>query len=211
MIDDIRKMFNVEHLKVLEQHCHHFLWRNLEQHRPPDVYVIQRENMGDKPAPSISTEAVYKTAELFHGDSPRAADLLKNSNYVDDLINSQLSKSEALSIANETEEKLDKGGFFVEYWQFRGDSKPRIYAELFHHETSDNNTEQSKQLVVILKGTNQNLRVLGLGWNPEDDSIIYEVTLNFSSKKSGVRTGPDLFIIKFSDKKSCIGTGDESL
>ena len=39
----------------------------------------------------------------------------------------------------------------------------------------------------MLKGTDQNLRVLGLGWNPENDSIIYEVTLNFSSKKRGVQ------------------------
>ena len=41
---------------------------------------------GDKPAPAISTEAVYKTAELFHEDN-----LLKNSSNVDDLIDSQMS------------------------------------------------------------------------------------------------------------------------
>ena len=86
MIGDIRKMFNAVHLKALEQHCHRFLWRDLQQHRPPDIYVIQRVNVGDKPTPAISTEAVYKTAELFREDSPQAADLLKNSNYVDDLI-----------------------------------------------------------------------------------------------------------------------------
>ena len=46
MIGDIRKMLNAVHLKALEQHCHRFLWQNLEQHRPPDVYIIQRVNMG---------------------------------------------------------------------------------------------------------------------------------------------------------------------
>ena len=75
MIGDIRKMFNAVHLKALEQNCHRFLWRDLQQHRPPDIYVIQRVNMGDKPAPAISTEAVYKTAELFREDSPQAASL----------------------------------------------------------------------------------------------------------------------------------------
>jgi hypothetical protein len=45
---------------------------------------------------------------------------------------------------------------------------------------------------MMLKGTNENLRVLGLGWIPKNDSIIYEVTLNFSRKKRGVRTGPNL-------------------
>jgi len=28
--------------------------------------------MGDKPAPAISTEALYKTADLFQSDSPAA-------------------------------------------------------------------------------------------------------------------------------------------
>ena len=143
-IGDIRKMFNAVHLKALEQHYHRFLWRNLEQHRPPDVYVSQRVNMGGKPAPAISTEAVYKTAELFREESPQAADLLKNSSYVDDLIEWQPNKSEA----------------------------------------PYNVTEHSKQRVVMLKETDHNLRVLGLGWNPEDDSIIYEVTLNLATRNA---------------------------
>jgi hypothetical protein len=42
LIGDIRKMFNSVYLKALEQHCHRFLWRDLQQHRPPDIYVIQR-------------------------------------------------------------------------------------------------------------------------------------------------------------------------
>jgi hypothetical protein len=99
LIGDIRKMFNSVYLKALEQHCHRFLWRDLQQHRPPDIYVIQRVNMGDTPAPAISTEAVYKTAELYREDSPQAANLLKHSSYVDDLIDSRPSKPDALKIA----------------------------------------------------------------------------------------------------------------
>ena len=85
LIGDIKKMFNSVHLKMLQQHCHRFLWRDLQQ-QPPDVYVIQRVNMGDTPAPAISTEAMNKTADLFQDDSPSAADLLRHSSYVDDLI-----------------------------------------------------------------------------------------------------------------------------
>ena len=117
---------------------------------------------------------------------------MKNSSYVDDLIDSKPSKLEALKIAKETEERLAKGGFSVKCWQFSGESKPRVYEELIKPEVSDNNTERPKQRVVMLKGTDEHLRVLGLGWNPENDSIIFEVTLNFSSKKRGVWSGPDL-------------------
>ena len=56
---DIRKMFRSIHLKALEQHCHWLLWRDLQTDQKPDVYIMTRVNMGDTPAPAISTEAVY--------------------------------------------------------------------------------------------------------------------------------------------------------
>ena len=64
LVGDIRRMFHSIHLNSLGQHCHRFLWRDLETDREPDVYVMTRVNMGDTPAPAISTEAVYKTADM---------------------------------------------------------------------------------------------------------------------------------------------------
>ena len=90
-------MFNSVLLKPLEQHCYRFLWRDLDHTREPDVYVTQRVNMGDKPDPAISAEVLYKTAEYFKDESPRAASLVKNSSYVYDLIDSFPSKHEALA------------------------------------------------------------------------------------------------------------------
>ena len=55
---------HVSHVEEIEQHCHRFLWRDMEG-RDPDVYVILRVNMGDKPAGAISAEALYKTAAMF--------------------------------------------------------------------------------------------------------------------------------------------------
>ena len=192
LIGDIRKMFNSVYLKALEQHCHRFLWRDLQQHRPPDIYVIQRVNMGDTPAPAISTEAVYKTAELYREDSPQVANLLKHPSYVDDLIDSRPSKPDALKIAKEAEDILAKGGFSVKCWQFSGETQPRVKEELLKMDLPEKSVESSDQELIMLKGTDENLRVLGLGWNPKKDTITYEVTLNFSSKRRGVRTGPNL-------------------
>ena len=47
--------------------------------------------MGDTPAPAISIEAIYMTANMFESDGPKAAKLLKRSSYVDDLILNQLN------------------------------------------------------------------------------------------------------------------------
>ena len=62
---------------------------------------------------------------------------------------------------------------------------------LGQQETHINKTDEIKSLS-LLKGTGSSVRVLGLAWDPEKDFILYEVTLNFSKKRRGVRTGPDL-------------------
>ena len=193
LVGDIRKMFHSIHLKPLEQHCHRFLWRDLETDQEPDVYVMTRVNMGDTPAPAISTEAMYKTADMFETDSPKAANLLKRSSYVDDLIDSQPSTAEALTIARETEDMLAKGGFAVKCWQFTGESSPRTGEVL--SENVDTLVAPDGAVCThpnMLKGTDSSLRVLGLGWNPVEDTVVFEVTLNFSKKKKGTHIGPCL-------------------
>ena len=146
--------------------------------------------MGDTPAPAISTEAVYNTTHKFETEIRKAANLLKRSSYIDDLIDSQPSTPEALKIAHETEDMLAKGGFAVKCWQFTRESSPRTGKML----------SVSSDTVVIpdgpvstytnmLTGTNSNMRVFGLGWNPVEDTVVFEVTLNFRKKKKGIYTG----------------------
>ena len=189
LVGDIRKMFNSVYLKELEKHCHRFLWRDLEVHRPPDVYVMERVNMGDTPAPAISTEAIYKMADRFENESPEAAKLLKKSSYVDDLIDSKPSQSDAIQVAKEVEDMLVKGGFSVKCWQLSVERSPRV--SLKQEDAHIASAEETKALN-LLKGTESNLRELGLAWDPEKDFILYEVTLNFSKKRRGVCMGPDL-------------------
>ena len=74
-VGDLKKLFNSIHLELLEQHCHRFLWRGMDTEREPDIYVMERVNLGDSPAPAISTEAIYKKASLFEDESPEAVDL----------------------------------------------------------------------------------------------------------------------------------------
>ena len=73
-----------------------------------DVYVMTRVNMADTPAPAISTEAIYQTADMFESDSPKAANLLKRSSYVDDIIGSQPRKSEAIQGSREKKKIKNK-------------------------------------------------------------------------------------------------------
>ena len=58
-VGDIKKC-NTIATNVLDQHTYHFLWRDMETTREPDIYVIQRVSLGDKPSGAIATVALRK-------------------------------------------------------------------------------------------------------------------------------------------------------
>ena len=125
VVADITKMYNSIFTGDVEQHTHRFLWRNFEQ-RKPDVYAITRVNMGDRPAAAISSEAIKKSAEIFQGQYPRAAQLLKSNTYVDDIIDSFPSKEIAETTAKDTKTVLELTGFRIKCFIFSGEDGKRI-------------------------------------------------------------------------------------
>ena len=64
LMGDVKKMYHSVQISPLDQHTHRFLWRDMEVHRNPDVYIIERVSFGDKPSGAIATIALRKTAEL---------------------------------------------------------------------------------------------------------------------------------------------------
>ena len=164
LIGDISKMYNSVHLESLEQHTHRFLWRDFED-RPPDIWAITRVNMGDKPAGAIAVEAKDMTAERFSEVSPAAAAIITQSTYVDDIVDSVSSLQEARQLSADVELILKKGGFFIKEWKFGG---------------------------VGVGPPSEVLNVLGIKWDPSTDCITFGVQLNFSKKKRGIRTSPNL-------------------
>ena len=83
-----------------------------------DTYVIQRVNMGDRPAAAIATEALRATAEMYRDSYPEAAEFIVSSSYMDDLIDSVESNSKAAELAQQTNKVLQTGGFNIKCWQF---------------------------------------------------------------------------------------------
>ena len=161
LVGDIRKMFHSVHLGPVEQHCHRFLWRELDESKDPDTYIMERVNFGDRPAPAIATEALMMTAESFKDEYPRAARFVEESSYVDDLADSVKTEELAKELAKDTESLLANGNFHIKEWQFSGSGK------------SDS---------ASLKGEGENVGVLGTQWNPARDTLSFQVTLNFSEK-----------------------------
>ena len=175
LVGDIKKMYNSVFHEELEQHVHRFLWRDLDDRRP-DVWCITRVNMGDKPAGAISIEAKDRTADLFRSTNPKAADLIKDSAYVDDLIDSVSSYDEARVLAKDVDLILSKGGFKVKGWFYGGQGVPDAISE------------------------SEVQQVLGVFWIASIDVIMFKAILNFSPKRRNIHNAPNQLSTQIPEK-----------
>ena len=57
-ICDLAKMYNTIFMSPLDQHCHHFLWRDLNIQSKPNHYVLTCVPFGDKPSGTIAMLAL---------------------------------------------------------------------------------------------------------------------------------------------------------
>ena len=94
-IGDIKKMYHTVATKILDQHTHRFLWRDMETTREPDTYAIQRVLFSDKPSGAVATVALRKTAEMGEDQFPEATRVILNNIYMDDIIESVETREKA--------------------------------------------------------------------------------------------------------------------
>ena len=121
LIGDIKKMYHTVKTKTIEQHTHRFLWRDMNTETQPDTYVIQRVSFGDKPSGAIATVALRKTAEMGQDKYPKAAHVIKENTYMDDIIESVSDKEKAKKLAKDIENLLEEGSFKIKEWIFTND------------------------------------------------------------------------------------------
>ena len=164
-VGDIRKMYNSIRIPLKDQHCHRFLWRDLNSDKSPDTYVITRANMGDRPAGSMACAAVRKTANNATTLFPAEAEIILNSSFMDDIIDSDDSLETVNKLTGNISNILGKVDFHIKGWTI----------------TSNCSTTGSKEF----KGFGEDVeRVLGVTWDSQNDLLKFGVSLNFSRKDS---------------------------
>ena len=115
LMGDLSKMYHgVLIPEVPDQHVHHYLWRNMETERPSDVYVKMVLTFEDKPAPAMAQIALRKTAQEGEELHPKAAKVLKEDMYMDDICHSEDTVQETRKIAEDLDKTLKNGGFHCE-------------------------------------------------------------------------------------------------
>lgn len=112
LMGDIKKMYNSVQISSLDQHCHRFLWREMNTKVKPEQYVLTAVTFGDRPGGAIAMIALRKTAQLLN-DCPKATKLIESNSYVDDLLTSVDDYAEAEVTMREVDKVLKRGGFRI--------------------------------------------------------------------------------------------------
>jgi hypothetical protein len=160
---DISKFYNSVKTDDVACNMCRVLWREGKTDEKPKIYVTTTVNFGDKPAGLIAIAAVRETAERFGQDFPRAAYILKNRIYVDDVIFGASTKEELTNLSDQLDVVVKRGGF-----KFKDTAK-----------SQDPRGEKP-------------LKVLGLFWDTCDDLLHVDVKINFEGKKQGAYNSPCL-------------------
>jgi len=175
---DVKKMYHTVKISEVDQHTHRFLWRNMEWKRKPDIYKLMTVSFGDKPAGTIASLALRKTAELSAEDFPVAATTIAESSYVDDILSSFEDDEEANSVIADIDHVLSKGSFFIKEWT-----------------KSASESANTKDICVGTPNPeNETSKVLGVVWNAQSDTFEYKVKVNFSPKHRNIRSAPNLTV-----------------
>nr|XP_054772115.1 uncharacterized protein LOC129280086 [Lytechinus pictus] len=162
---DISKMYHRVKVPVIDQHVHRYLWRDLEVERKPDVYIKLVATFGDKTSAAMAQIALRKTAEVAEKESPKAAQILKKSTYMDDICFSTPTEEEAIQLTDDIDKALGDGGFHVKGW------------------VSNKNIRPGSQNEMELLNKLSNEKVLGVDWDQNNDSISYKLNSDRSSRE----------------------------
>ena len=118
---DISKMFLQVLLPESDCQVHRFLWREMETSQEPTTYVLLRVTFGDKPSPDMASFVMLKMAKEHRQTAPVASKIIKRDRYVDDLIHSCPSVSDAFQRITDVEKILSTGSFKIKKWHCSSD------------------------------------------------------------------------------------------
>lgn len=137
---------------------------------------------GATSSPSVVNFCLKKTAEMDGGQNSEVASVINRNMYVDDLMKSTETVTDATVLANKVCEQLSKGGFHLTKWC---SNDRRVIAAIPE-------SERAKTVVNLELEQLPTQSALGMKWDIEDDKFVWEVSdklMSASPKKPVTRRG----------------------
>ena len=156
---DIEKMY-----RQILVHPHHrkyqkILWREDSQ-QPIKTFELNTVTYGTSSASFLATRSLHQLANdeaLFY---PKAAQVLKNDFYVDDMLTGAATRDEAISIRDKLIEVTRRGGLNLRKWASND------------YDLINSLSERSEESFLLLN-SDKTTKTLGINWDMKHDSLIY--------------------------------------
>jgi len=156
---DIAKMYQQINVHPQDRDLQRILWR-YSSDEPIQEYNLNTVTYGTSSAPYLATRCLKKLADDNKCQHPRAAQVLSNDFYVDDLLSGTSTIEDAIKVQQEISSLLQTAGFTLRKWASNHstflDSIPRELQE----------TQQTLSL-----DNEYGVTTLGLLWNPTNDQF----------------------------------------
>ncbi|XP_041785593.1 uncharacterized protein LOC121600875 [Anopheles merus] len=165
---DIKEMFHQVKIRKEDQDAQRILWREGNEARQPDTYVMQVMTFGATCSPSCAQAVKNRNAEEHQLTHPLALRPIIRQHYVDDYLDSFFSLEEAIETVKQVRNVHAMGGFLIRNF-VANNSKLRQTIPEEH---------QLHQRLVDIKEKNQCVeKILGVQWNTQLDTFGYKVNI----------------------------------
>lgn len=156
---DIEKMYRQISIQSQDRNLQRILWRHSPD-EPIREYQLTTVTYGTSSAPFLATRCLKKLADDSQTNHPRAAQVLGNDFYVDDLLSGASTVQEAIELQQDLSYLLQGAGFKLRKWASNySEFLDTIPLEL-----------QETQTTLSLDNDNE-ITTLGLQWNPKHDYL----------------------------------------
>lgn len=156
---DVSKMYRAVLINPSERKYQHILWRD-DPSEPVRIYELKTNTYGLRSAPFVAVRTLHQLAR----DNPNssASEILLNGFYVDDLLWSCQSISDAFMLQDELMSLLKSGGFDLKKWS---SNRPELLTRMEGDYISKIDFEDDT--------LSSSLKVLGLTWLPSCDCFSF--------------------------------------
>lgn len=161
-ITDIVGMFRQVLVTPEHRHFQKILWR-FSPDQPLSEWTLNTVTFGLTCSPYLAMRVLNELADLEKDRFPQASRLIKTQTYIDDILGTCSSVSDALSIQRELIELLKSGGFELRKW---ASNCPELLSAV---PCADRQMPLSFD-----KEEPHFLKVLGLQWHPYSDCFSYQ-------------------------------------
>ena len=156
---DVSQMYHQLALTVEDRSLHRFLWRNMDQSKEPEVYEFLRYVFGGCYCPFCAHYVWQKHADDHKTEHPLAAEAVKNSCYMDDLMP---SVETAMEMRQQLTKLGDKAGFHIRKWISQ---KAEVITDILEADRATKVDLEKKEFPVT--------KTLGVVWIVQEDKFSF--------------------------------------